>query len=193
MQVQLVHDDFISLIEGQVPDKDGELRRWVAANPKDAVAALVHHVERDTLIFVSQFRFPIVARRDHLPLIEVVAGGVFPGEHRLYAMVREIEEEVGYRPLSTTLQWIGEFYPSPGTSTEKITLYYAPVAGESLFDRIGGRPEEGEEVHIVEIPVSEARYLFAMEGRPSDMKTRIALEWFFRNRREPGENLSYGF
>ena len=42
-------------------------------------------------------------------------------------MIREIEEEIGYRVRKSALKRIGMFYVSPGGTSERIVLFYARV------------------------------------------------------------------
>jgi ADP-ribose pyrophosphatase len=60
-------------------------------------------------------------------ILEIVAGTLDKeNEDAREAMIREIDEEIGYKTDKITL--IDECYMSPGGSTEKISIYYCEVS-----------------------------------------------------------------
>ena len=89
---------------------------------KNAVAALLYDTVKEKYILISQWR-PGSAS----DIVEVVAGTLDkPGEDPRDAMIREIEEEVGY--ATDTIKLIDECYMSPGGSSEVITIYFCEVS-----------------------------------------------------------------
>lgn len=116
----------------------------------DSAAALVHDIERDVIIATEQFR---VATHDKGPgyIIEAMAGSVEEGEDPRACIKREMMEEIGYR--AGKLHLIGRYYVSPGASSERISLFYAPVKTADLVDPdASGLAAEKEDVRRVEFP-----------------------------------------
>jgi ADP-ribose pyrophosphatase len=114
----------------------------------DSAAALIHDVERDVIVLTEQFR---VATHDKGPgyVIEAMAGSVDAGEAPEACIRREMMEEVGYR--AGKVQLISRAYQSPGASSERLFLYYAPVMTADLVDpKASGLIEEKEDVRRVE-------------------------------------------
>jgi nudix-type nucleoside diphosphatase (YffH/AdpP family) len=114
----------------------------------DSAAALIHDVERDVIVLTEQFR---IATYDKGPgyIIEAMAGSVEEDEEPEDCIRREMMEEVGYRAGALTL--ISDGYVSPGSSSERIFLYYAPVATADLVDpKATGLAAEKEDVRRVE-------------------------------------------
>ncbi len=72
----------------------------------------------DNVLLVKQFRKPLEKE-----LLEIPAGSIDPGEDAERAVVREMEEEIGFKPQ--TLQKLGGFYAAPGWATEYLHLYLA--------------------------------------------------------------------
>lgn len=124
-----------------------EVRREVFERG-DSAAALIHDIERDVIVLAEQFR---VATHMKGPgyLIEAMAGSVEEGEAPEACIRREMMEEVGYRAGELTL--IASGYVSPGSSSERIFLYYAPVKTADLVDpKASGLAAEKEDVKRVE-------------------------------------------
>jgi nudix-type nucleoside diphosphatase (YffH/AdpP family) len=114
----------------------------------DSAAALIHDVERDVIVLGEQFR---IATHDKGPgyIFEAVAGSVEDDEEPEDCIRREMMEEVGYRADKLTL--VSNGYVSPGSSSERIFLYYAPVATADLVDpKASGLAGEKEDVRRVE-------------------------------------------
>lgn len=114
----------------------------------DSAAALIHDVERDVIVLTEQFR---IATHDKGPgyILEAMAGSVEEDEEPEDCIRREMIEEVGYR--ADTLTLVSNGYASPGSSSERIFLYYAPVKTEDLVDpKARGLAAEKEDVRRVE-------------------------------------------
>lgn len=114
----------------------------------DSAAALIHDIERDVIVLAEQFRIATHARGPGF-IIEAMAGSLEAGEEPEACIRREMMEEVGYRAGELTL--IASGYISPGSSSERIFLYYAPVKTADLVDpRASGLAAEKEDVRRVE-------------------------------------------
>jgi len=139
----------------------------------DSVAAVVLNVDTQQLILINQFRYPTYEKGPGWTS-EVVAGMLTPGEEPEAEIKREILEEIGYK--TSNLTYISTFYTSPGGSSERIILYYAEVTNHDKIESGGGIIEEGEDVEIVEIPLSELPAQIS-NGQIVDAKTIIGLLW----------------
>lgn len=118
----------------------------------DAAAALVHDVERDVFILAEQFRFPVYEAGEGW-LLELVAGKVDGKEKPADCIIREIEEEVGYR--ARKVEPIARYFAAPAYSTERIHLFYAPVKTSDLVKADAHGVDEGEDIRRVELPRAE--------------------------------------
>ena len=155
---------WINIDELTIKTKKGkEIRREVMTR-KNAVAALVYDTNLKKYIFVSQYR-PGSAS----DIIEIAAGTMdHENEDPRDCMIREVEEEIGYKV--DTIKLIDECFVSPGGTTEKITIYFAEVSikvGEG-----GGVEGEDEEIDIVEMSKEDM-----LTTRFMDAKTIIAVNW----------------
>ncbi|MEM0378144.1 MAG: NUDIX hydrolase [Thermosphaera sp.] len=119
-------------------------------------------IENNKVILIRQFRPSI---DDYI--IEAPAGVIDEGETPEQAAYRELEEEIGYQ--ARELMMLGEFYPTPGYSTEKMYFFTA-----SNLRFVGARPERYEIIEPFSITIDEALTLIE-NNRIKDMKTVLAL------------------
>ena len=148
----------------------------------DGAAVLVVNREKGTVVLTRQFRYANWKRGDGGSSLEIPAGTVPLGESPEDVARSELLQEIGYdvadlRPLFT-------FYASPGTSTERVFLYYAEVAGDHKVSDGGGLDSEHEYIEVVEMPIDDAMQLLD-GGRVADAKTIIALQWFREGIQDP--------
>lgn len=139
----------------------------------DSVAALLHDPKSDTVVLAEQFRYPTYENGPGW-ILEIPAGIVEKGEDPITSARREITEEVGYAVES--LSWIASVYASPGGSSERIHIYYAPIALTDRLTRGGGITSEGEDIRIVTMTAGKTIQMLA-SGEIVDAKTVIALQW----------------
>jgi ADP-ribose pyrophosphatase len=171
---RLLLDDVFRVAEVivDVPEQAGgtsSSRRYLSFERGDSVAAVVVHRERRTVLLVRQFRYAALGDGDGW-LVEIVAGIIDDGESEEEAIRREIEEEIGYR--APALRRLGRVLPSPGASTERITIFAIEV---SESDRVEGiAADAGEDIAIIELPVADVRKALD-EGRFADAKTVLGL------------------
>lgn len=129
---------------------------------KDAVASVVYDTKKDKFIFVNQWR-----PGSNSEILEIVAGTLdVPGEDPREAMIREIDEEIGYK--TDDIKLIDECYMSPGGTTEIISIYYSEVS-EKIHE--GGGLED-EDIDIVEMDLDEL-----LSTRFKDAKTIIGVNY----------------
>jgi ADP-ribose pyrophosphatase len=134
---------------------------WVERTP--AVAVLAEDAGR--LVAIRQYR-PAVGET----LWEIPAGRIDAGESGEAAARRELAEETGYRGV--TCREVFRWYPSPGYTTEELTLYYMPdaVAGPA-------QPEPDEEIAVVLLTRAEVRELL-QAGAIRNGPLLIAVLWW---------------
>jgi len=145
----------------------------------DAVAAIVHNPDDDTILLIEQFRYPTYHKTGNGWIYELPAGIVEEGEDPDYTMEREIEEETGYSV--SALHHLYTFFLSPGGSSERIYLYYGRLDPKKKITEGGGLDNEQEYIRTTTMPVSQAlKKLRAREFY--DAKTILALQWLDMNR-----------
>lgn len=149
--------------------KDG---RWeFAERTGDISAAVIVAVDDEgCLLLIEQYRVP--AGRRVLELPAGLVGDEGTAETPEAAATRELEEETGYRPAHAAA--LGEFYASPGMTSERFTLVRA-----TGLTRVGaGGGTEAEDITVHRVPLAEVAAFVAAkraEGVGIDAKLLVAL------------------
>ena len=146
----------------------------------DSVGVLLYDPERDVVILVEQFRYPVYLReRPRGTTLEVVAGIIDVGRSAEEVARAELVEEAGY--ALQELEHMADFYVSPGACTERIYLYLGLVTPAARIGP-GGGADQGEDIRVHELPLAKAlRWLHA--GKIRDAKTIIALQYLALRKR----------
>ncbi len=105
---------------------------------------------------------------------EACAGKVEEGEDPLECIVRETEEETGYRIQNP--RKIMAAYMSPGSVSELIHFYVAPYRDELRTSLGGGQQNEQEAIEVMEVPFAHALSL-VKSGEIQDAKTIMLLQF----------------
>jgi ADP-ribose pyrophosphatase len=137
----------------------------------NSVAGLLYDTAKKKIVLVRQFR----AGTENY-LTEIVAGTVEKGEDPKATIVREIMEETGYK--TDSIELISSFYMSPGSVTEKLSLYYCEVSEQATSG--GGHADENEKIELTYLDEINNPYMF------EDAKTIIAFEWYLRVKNKKG-------
>lgn len=156
---------------------------WSAALTREcfdrgpAVAALLYDPYQDAVVLVEQFRIGALEGPEGPWQLELVAGIVEPGEKPEDVIHREAIEEAGSDVLE--IEYICEYYPSPGGSNEKLFLYCGGIDSTGLGG-VHGLEEEGEDIWVQVFPREEAWHIL-QENYINNAATIIALQWLQMN------------
>jgi ADP-ribose pyrophosphatase len=92
-------------------------------------------------------------------------------------------EEVGYKAGKLTA--LGHVYVSPGSSSERVFLYYAPVRPKDLVDpEASGLAAEKEDVRRVEF--KRADFLRKLDAGVFEDAKLCAMGWWLKSRPNQG-------
>lgn len=120
----------------------------------DAIAILLYDQQCDEVLLIEQFRIGPAIREDEAWLIEIVAGMIDEGEDPETAACRESVEEAGYEPFR--VEHLGQYYSTPGGSSERIDLYLGLVDKSAPAGDGGGMKHEHEDIRPFWISREEA-------------------------------------
>ncbi|MDR1732149.1 MAG: NUDIX hydrolase [Synergistaceae bacterium] len=143
----------------------GEFRATREVVEHKAAVAVLALTPEDRLLMVRQFRYAVQEST-----LEICAGLVEEGEAPEEAAVREMQEELGYRPGK--LREIGRFYASPGFCTELLILFLATDLRAARLPQ-----DEDEDISTLELRGEDVPEMLA-KGAFRDSKTFAALTWF---------------
>lgn len=157
--------------------KNGEWKRLSREtyNRGNGTAILLYNQSKNTVILTRQFRMPIYDQnRQEAMSIEACAGAIDKGESPKSTIIRETEEEVGYRIDNAEEVMVA--YMSPGALTEKLHLFIAEYSEKNKIHEGGGLKDEYEDIEVLEIPFHVALDMIKSQ-EIQDAKTIMLLQY----------------
>jgi len=155
--------------------RDGELQsrsREIYDNGNSAVI-LPYDADRKTVLLTRQLRLPIFLQDGRAQTLEACAGKL-DGEAPETRIVKEVEEELGYRISS--VERLFELYVSPAAIMEKIVFFTCSYSPANKVSDGGGLKDEGEDIEVVETTLDEAAAMIAA-GEIIDAKTVVLIQY----------------
>ncbi len=154
--------------------RSGEWQRQVREtyDRGDGAGILLYNRQQKTVILTRQFRFPVFYHGEPGWLIEVVAGkldGSTPAE----TARKEAEEESGFHVHD--VEFVMAAYMSPGSVTEKVSLFLAEYDANTRRSAGGGLAHEGEDIEVMEVGIDAALAMIET-GEIADAKTIMLLQ-----------------
>lgn len=146
-----------------------------------AVVVLLYDLLNEKVVLVEQLRAGAIENAmanndiDQAWLLEPVAGMIDLGETPKAACVREVKEETGADIVE--LEYINQFYPSPGACDEILHLYASNIDSHKVCSH-AGLESESEDIRVVIFTFSEAKKLL-LQGHFNVATTYMALQWLF--------------
>jgi nudix-type nucleoside diphosphatase (YffH/AdpP family) len=177
-QIELLSDNWYVLnkVTFDFLRKDG---KWVTQKREvydrgNGAAILLYNLEQKTIILTKQFRLPAYLNGNKTGMMIEVCAGMLDQDHPEQCIIREAEEETGYRLKS--VQKIMETYMSPGAVTEILHLFIGEYDASMQVHDGGGLEHEQEEIEVMEMPFDDA-YKMIATGEIKDAKTILLLQY----------------
>ena len=139
----------------------------------DGAAILLCDVARNAVILTRQFRYPAFYRGENPYIIEVCAGKLEDDTPEVCAR-KEAVEETGY--VVGKIEKAFDCFMSPGSVTERLTLFIGWTDGATPAGSGGGLHDEGEDIEVLTLPFPEAERMVET-GEIADSKTIILLQY----------------
>ncbi len=139
----------------------------------NGASALLYNIERKTVLLTEQFRMPSFLNGNTSGMLIETCAGKQDEKDPEQTVLREIEEELGYK--LPAVEKVMEVYMSPGGSTEIIHLYYGEYTDAHKVSDGGGLESEHEDIEVVEYAFAKALSLIKT-GAIKDAKTIILLQ-----------------
>ena len=140
----------------------------------DGAGILLYNKEKQTVILTKQFRMPTYLNDNKDGFLVEVCAGLLDKDNPEACIIRETEEEVGYRLKS--VKKIYEGYSSPGVMTEKMHFFVGEYTDDMKVNEGGGLEREHEDIEVIEMPFIEAVDMLN-NGKIVDTRTIVLLQY----------------
>lgn len=147
----------------ELPDKKYS-KREIVEHP--GAVAIIAINENKEMIMIRQYRKAI----DKI-LLEIPAGKLELNEEPIESAKRELKEETGY--TADKIEYVMEFYTSPGFNNEKIYLFLAQGLTEGEQEL-----EVGEYIDVEKYSLDELMKMIKL-GEIVDSKTIIGISYYY--------------
>lgn len=134
---------------------------------------LLYNTTKKTVILTRQFRLPTFLNGNKTGMMIEVCAGLLDKDNAEQAIIRETEEETGYRLKK--VQKVIQTYMSPGSVTEILYLFVGEYDETMKVGDGGGLDAEQENIEVLEYTFDEA-YAMIESGEITDAKTILLLQ-----------------
>ncbi len=140
----------------------------------DGAGILLYNKQKKTVILTKQFRMPTYLNDNKDGFLVEVCAGLLDKDNPETCIIRETEEEVGYRLKS--VKKIYEGYSSPGVMTEKMHFFIGEYTDDMKVSEGGGLESEHEDIEVLEIPFESAVNMLH-SGEIVDTRTIVLIQY----------------
>jgi GDP-mannose pyrophosphatase NudK len=139
----------------------------------NGAAILLYNTSQKTVILTRQFRLPTFLNGNKSGMMIEVCAGLLDEDNPEECVIRETEEETGYRIKKA--EKVTQTYMSPGAVTEILYLFTGEYDESMKVSEGGGLASEQENIEVLEYTFEEA-YAMIESGEIVDAKTIILLQ-----------------
>lgn len=140
----------------------------------DGAGILLYNKAKKTVILTRQFRMPTFMNDNKNGLLIEICAGLLDKDNPEACIIRETEEEVGYRLKS--VKKVYEAYSSPGVMTEKMHFFIGEYTDDMKVNAGGGLKSEQEDIEVLEILLKDAIKMLN-NGEIYDTRTIVLLQY----------------
>lgn len=179
--------------------ENGAKRSWDFIHSLDSVSVLLYHTQKQSLLFVKQFRPPVFVRyfdelylesskldsktfgQDDIGYTYELCAGLVDKEGKSVEQIakEEIEEECGYKV--NNLEYITSFATAVGHSGAKQSLFYAEIDESDRVSTGGG--VDGEVIESVFVGLDCLEQFLYDESKIKTPGLAFGVMWFLRNKK----------
>ncbi|NGY35951.1 GDP-mannose pyrophosphatase NudK [Flavobacterium sp. XN-5] len=139
----------------------------------NGAAILLYNSKQKTVILTRQFRLPTYLNGNKSGMMIEVCAGLLDQDNPEQCVIRETEEETGYR--ITKVEKVMESYMSPGAVTEILHLFVGEYDESMKVSDGGGVEHEQENIEVMEMSY-DAAYAMIASGEIKDAKSILLLQ-----------------
>ncbi|XLS28068.1 NUDIX domain-containing protein [Flavobacteriaceae bacterium M23B6Z8] len=158
----------------QLDDGSWQNQKRESYDRGNGAAVLLYNPTTKKVILTRQFRMPTYLNGNADGMMIEVCAGLLDELDPETCIIKEIEEETGFRVPE--VKKVFEAYMSPGAVTEILYFFVAPYDDSMKVHEGGGNPEETEHIEVLEISFKEALDYLA-QGKIKDAKTIMLLQY----------------
>nr|WP_315253042.1 GDP-mannose pyrophosphatase NudK [uncultured Flavobacterium sp.] len=177
-KTELLSDNWYILnkvtVDYQKKDNTWDTQEREVYDRGNGAAILLYNSLKGTVILTRQFRLPTYLNGNESGLMIEVCAGLLDKDDPEACIIRETEEETGYRLPS--VKKVFETYMSPGAVTEILYCFIGEYDISMKVSSGGGLEHEHEEIDVIEIPFAQA-YVMIESGEIKDAKTIMLLQY----------------
>ncbi|NKI27180.1 GDP-mannose pyrophosphatase NudK [Arenibacter sp. 6A1] len=145
----------------------------------NGAAILLYNQNKGTVVLTKQFRMPTYLNGNDSGMMIEVCAGLLDGDHPEECILKEVEEETGYK--IETVKKVFEAYMSPGAVTEMLYFFIGSYEDTMKVSDGGGAADETENIEVIECSFESALEMVA-SGEIKDAKTIMLLQYAKLNR-----------
>ena len=178
IQTEVLSDNWYTLnkIDFDYQLKNGE---WVrqsreSYDPGNGACILLYNTTKNTVVLIKQFRMPSYVNGNETGMMVEVCAGLLDGDDPETCIIKETEEETGYKIKN--VQKVFESYMSPGAVTEIIHFFVAEYDDQMKVSEGGGLEIEHEDIEVLEYDFDEVKQMLK-NGKINDAKTIMLIQY----------------
>lgn len=176
--IEILSDNWYTLkkVDFDYRKKNGEWERQSreAYDRGNGATILLYNKAQRTVILTRQFRMPTYLNGNETGLLIEACAGLLDKDQPEVAIIREVEEETGYK--ISDIKKVFEAYMSPGSVTEILHFFVAEYSTAMKQHEGGGMEDEQEEIEVLELDF-EAAWQKIESGEIKDAKTIMLLQY----------------
>lgn len=158
----------------QKEDGEWETQQREAYDRGNGAAILLYNPKTAKVILTRQFRMPTYINNNPDGMMVEVCAGLLDGDDPESCIIKEVEEETGYRVKE--VRQVFEAYMSPGAVTERLHFFLSEYSDEMKISAGGGAPQETEHIEVMEVAFEKALEMIR-SGEIVDAKSILLLQY----------------
>ena len=158
----------------KMEDHDSETQVREVYDRGNGAVILLYNLTKKTVVLTRQFRLPTYLNGNTSGMVIEACAGLLDAEKPEECIIRETEEETGYRLSS--VKKVFQSYMSPGSVTEILHFFIGEYQPNMKVSDGGGLAEEHENIEVLEYSFDQAYQMIAT-GEIVDAKTIMLLQY----------------
>jgi len=158
----------------KMEDHDSETQVREVYDRGNGAVILLYNLTKKTVVLTRQFRLPTYLNGNTTGMVIEACAGLLDAENPEECIIRETEEETGYRLSS--VKKVFQSYMSPGSVTEILHFFIGEYQPNMKVSDGGGLAEEHENIEVLEYSFDQAYQMIAT-GEIVDAKTIMLLQY----------------